>query len=195
MTAAQRRIVLAARKREGVPWHSPPRRLGSTAVQHLSAANYEHSPIVGNTPERLADFETSLLQASSSHGAKPIAWCVLPNHYHVLLNAPNLEATLAEIGRLHGRTSFAWNQEEGKRGRKCWHRCSQRYMRNEAHRWATLNYIHNNPVHHGYVAKWQEWPFSSAAQFLGDVGQKKAREIWDRYPVLDYGKGWDDPDI
>ena len=58
-----------------------------------------------------------------------------------------------------------------------------------------MNYVHNNPVHHRYVKHWNEWPYSSAARFLREVGREKAAEIWRSYPVRDYGKGWDDPGL
>jgi putative transposase len=64
-------------------------------------------------------------------------------------------------------------------------------MKSERHFFATLNYVHNNPVHHGCVQHWQDWPWSSAAEFLEKMGYEKAKEIWRRYPVLDYGKNWD----
>jgi putative transposase len=64
-------------------------------------------------------------------------------------------------------------------------------MRSERHYFATLNYIHNNPVKHGYVQKWQDWPFSSAREYLEKVGFEMASTIWKEYPVLDFGKGWD----
>ena len=68
-------------------------------------------------------------------------------------------------------------------------------MRSERHFWATMNYVHHNPVHHGYCSKWQDWPFSSAAPFLEKVGTEEAARIWTMYPLLDYGEGWDDPEL
>ncbi len=65
-------------------------------------------------------------------------------------------------------------------------------MRSERHFWATLNYIHNNSVKHGYVKRWQDWPFSSAKQFIEKYGRERTLEIWKEYPVLEYGVGWDD---
>ncbi len=66
-------------------------------------------------------------------------------------------------------------------------------MRNEAHTYATANYILHNPVHHGYVDRWQEWPFSNAREYLGEVGEEEATRRWKEYPVLNYGKTWDEP--
>lgn len=72
-----------------------------------------------------------------------------------------------------------------------WYRCFDRAIRSERHFWASVNYIHHNPVHHGYVEKWQDWPWSSAAEFLDSVGRERAVRIWQEYPILDYGKTWD----
>jgi putative transposase len=65
-------------------------------------------------------------------------------------------------------------------------------MQNGEHFWATVNYIHHNPVKHGYVKSWWEWPFSSAGDFLESEGRDEAARIWKEYPLMDYGKGWDD---
>ena len=68
-------------------------------------------------------------------------------------------------------------------------------MRSDRHFWATLNYVHHNPVHHGYVEHWQDWPFSSAPEYLAEMGRAEAERLWLEYPVLDYGKGWDDAEF
>jgi putative transposase len=96
------------------------------------------------------------------------------------------------LGKVHGTTSFRWNGEENQRGRKIWHSVSDRGMRNADHFWSTVNYIHHNPVKHGYVDQWTEWPFSSAGDFLDEIGRDQAVQLWKQYPLLDYGKGWDD---
>jgi putative transposase len=137
--------------------------------------------------------EAELVGLLSTDGRELRAWCVLPTHWHVLARITDLLDTIQAVGRLHGRASHAWNGEQGCRGRTCWHRCADRAMRNEAHVHATVNYIHHNPVHHGYAARWQEWPYSSASAYLDEIGDKEAARRWKNYPVLDYGKGWDDP--
>lgn len=56
-------------------------------------------------------------------------------------------------------------------------------MRSDGHLWATVNYIHHNPVKHGYVTRWDEWPFSSASAYLNDVGRDEAAKIWNDFPM------------
>lgn len=140
-------------------------------------------------------FASRLLSTFETAEAVVHAWCVLPNHYHVLSTMLDLPKLIAQLGKLHGSTSFAWNGEDGQRGRQCWHRATDRAMRSEEHFWATLNYLHHNPVRHGYVSKWQEWPWSSARDYLANQGADEAARIWNAFPVLDYGTGWDDASL
>ncbi|HKQ38514.1 MAG TPA: hypothetical protein VJ063_10585 [Verrucomicrobiae bacterium] len=195
LTLKEQADLLAWRRSRGHPWHSPQHREGTNGQYHITAACYEHQAYIGYSTERLRSFCDQLMCAINESSGSIHGWCVLPNHYHAIIETADLPLTLSALGKLHGRTSFTWNKEEKAQGRKVWYRCVERSMRNERHRWATLNYIHNNAVHHGYVPRWQDWPFSSAAEYLDRIGADKAREIWHKYPVLDYGKGWDDPDL
>ena len=124
-----------------------------------------------------------------------VVWCLLPNHYHLLVATPDILGYLQVLGRLHGRTAFYWNGEEHQRGRKVWCNVVERALRSERHFWATVNYIHHNPVHHGYALRWEDWPFSSAGDYLAAMGRHRAAHTWREYPILDYGKGWDDPEM
>jgi len=138
-------------------------------------------------------FARELLAVFATHARQTFAWCVLPNHYHALVEAPHILGLLRELGRFHGRTSHAWNGEENSRGRKVFFRAVERAMRSERHYWATLNYVHHNPVHHGYVERWADWPWSSAVEYLAQTEPEEAKRIWREYPLGDYGKGWDEP--
>ena len=36
-----------------------------------------------------------------------------------------------------------------------------------------------------------KWPWSSAAEYLGQMGRAEAERVWKEYPIRDYGKKWD----
>jgi len=194
LTPEQRERVLAYRKDNRLPWHSPPHFEAESQTYLLTAACYEHVSIIGKNPERMEEFESSLLetlqQAQTVH-----AWVVLPNHYHALVRAAKVKELLKAIGLLHGRTSYQWNGEDNRRGRKVWFNCVETAMKSDRHFWATLNYVLNNAVHHGYVERWQDWPYSNAAQYLEEIGRDEVLRRWREYPVLDYGKDWDAPSL
>ena len=195
MNVRQREEALRVRRQCRRPWHSPPHfQADFPSYFHLSAACYEHAPLNGQTPVRMAEFENALRETLESCGVAVRAWCVLPNHWHALAKTDDLKVAIRQVGQMHGRLSRQWNQEDQTAGRKCWFCCGDRRVRSEAHFWATLNYVHHNPVHHGYAAGWRDWPFSSAAEWLEAMGEQEANRIWKSYPVLDYGKGWDDPE-
>jgi len=195
LTPTQREGLMTWRKRQGRPWHRPPHRASEKTRYHVTAACHEHRAIIGLSPERMEAFSGTLLGVFQQRDALVHAWCVLPNHYHVLIKTGEILAVLADLGRMHGRLSFRWNGEERARGRQVWCGVVERYLRNDAHFWATMNYVHHNPVHHGYAPRWQDWPFSSATEYLAQVGHAEAVRVWEEYPVLDYGKGWDDPEL
>jgi len=72
-----------------------------------------------------------------------------------------------------------------------WFNCFDRVIKSHRHFWASVNYVHHNPVEHGYVDNWQDWLWSSAVEFLERVGRERALQIWREFPILDYGKKWD----
>jgi len=187
LSETERKEVLGHRKRNSLPWHSPPHfQSGTTDRYLLTAACYEHRSHIGTSSDRLTAFEAALVGE-----LRPIAWAVLPNHYHALILTRDILGVLGRIGRLHGRTSHAWNTEDRSRGRKVWSGAAETAMKSERHYWATVNYIHHNPVKHGHVTRWQDWPWSSAGQFLETEGRDEARRIWRGFPVGEYGDGWD----
>ena len=173
------------------PWHSPPHRESDGGRYLLTAACFEHRPVIGRDPSRMASFEDQLLHTCRSLSGHVFAWVVLPNHYHVLLQTADVFALLHEIGRLHGRTSHVWNGEQNCRGRQVWCKAAETAMKSDRHYWATLNYVHHNPVKHGYVSRWQDWPYSSAVSYLEAMGRAEAERVWAEYPTLGYGDGWD----
>lgn len=192
MSDEQRQAALEYRSLRRFPRHSPPHFDSDLDCQYLfNGACYEHSAIVGKSAERMAECEREILSICLKFCSAIYAWCFLPNHYHILLKTNRMKDLRTEIGLFNGRTSFTWNGEDDARGRKVWHNCFERKMRSERHYYATLNYVLHNPVHHGYVNRWDDWPWSNAKEYLENNGRENALKAWNEYPILDYGKKWD----
>ncbi|NOT63786.1 MAG: hypothetical protein HOP19_26525 [Acidobacteria bacterium] len=192
MTPEERQAAVEERKARHFPWHSPPHWDAGYSDRYLiTAACFEHQLHIGQSHERMSECEEAVLAVCRECCQAIFAWCVLPNHYHVVVEARNLSRLTAALGKYHGRSSHDWNAAENRRGRKVWFRCFDRQIRSLRHFWASVNYVHHNPVHHGYVDKWNDWMWSSADEFLEQLGRDKAEKIWREYPLLDYGKGWD----
>lgn len=192
----QRRSLMAWRVERGYPWHSPPHRPNFGHLRFLiTAACYMHHHHIGRSPERMEQFTCELLAVLREQARQTFAWVVLPNHYHALVEVPDIRQLLHALGKLHGRSSYTWNGEENTRGRQVFYRAADRAMRSDRHYFATLNYVHHNPVRHGYAKLWTDWPWSSAGEYLSAQEADVAKRIWHEYPLNDYGDGWDDPQM
>ncbi len=192
LTPQEREAVLLRRRERGYPLHAPPHPLRDAGRYLITAANYRHAPIMA-AAERCTDFETGLLDAMTSIDAEVYAWVILTNHYHVLIGVEALDLVSGALKQLHGATSRTWNLEDGQTGkRQVWYRFSDRMIRNDAHFHIALNYVHYNPVKHGYVADAYEWPWSSLSNYFDTRGRDWLRTTWKMYPPGDFGKVWDD---
>ena len=192
LNPAERQEILRLRKQHNRPWHSPPHWDSEKCLYYIvSGSCYEHKPIIGKSPERLFQLEKLLWEICDNYTDQCSVWCILPNHYHLLVKTEKMKELRMQLGKMHGRTARIWNIEDNCVGRKVWFNCVERIIRSKRHYWATINYIHHNPVKHGYAEKWDQWLFSSATHYLNDIGKEKAAEIWKAYPILDYGKKWD----
>jgi len=120
-TPEQRSSILTQRRQRKHPSHSPAHIVSDhTSIYLITAACFEHAPIIGRSDERLASFSSQLYEFMQGYCRTVFAWVVLPNHYHVLGDVIDLNSMFDEIGKLHGRTSFQWNGEDSMRGRQTW---------------------------------------------------------------------------
>jgi putative transposase len=122
---------------------------------------------------------------------KLLAWVILDNHYHLLLKMRRGKDLSRFVSRLHGSTSRQINLWDGATGRQVWHNYWDTCVRDENGLWKRFNYIHQNPVKHGYVRQLEEWPFSSYHYYLRTKGRDWLANCFARYPVIDFLKGDD----
>lgn len=141
------------------------------------------------------EFSVALNNLADEREWEMYGWVVLPNHYHFLAKTGSVKEAIQQLGRLHGRTSFKWNRADDTRGRQVWFNAAETAMKSERHFWASLLYVFHNPVKHGYAARWQDWPFSNAMDWLQSVGRDQAVQTWKEFPIEDYGSDWDPPDL
>jgi putative transposase len=192
LTLEEREEILRQRRERGYPLHAPPHPFRQAGYYLITAANFEHVPIMA-APARRTEFEARLLEAMQGIQADVVGWVVLPNHYHVLVGVESLDWVSAALKGLHGSTSREWNVADGQTGkRRVWYKFTDRMIRAEAHYYRALNYIHYNPVKHKYLTDPYEWPWSSVHNYFDTRGREWLRQTWKVYPPGDFGEGWDD---
>lgn len=191
LTPEQRAELVKQRLARGFPPHEPPHQVRDREFYLLTAACYEHKKIMFSESRR-QQMLNLIFEKFVMNGVEILAWVVLPNHYHLLVHLTDFNVLSDLFRRNHGSTSYQWNIEDNTKGRKVWYRFSDRAIRSERHYYTTLNYIHYNPVKHGFVKSPYDWVESSVYWYFETFGREWLRDAWVRYPVLDYGKNWDD---
>lgn len=94
------------------------------------------------------------------------AWCLMPNHVHLVLVPATEDGLRAALAPTHRRYTWEVNQREGWRGH-LWQERFASFPMDEAHVFACLRYVELNPVRAGLVERPEEWRWSSARAHLG----------------------------
>lgn len=190
MSPEEREEILKTRQERGFPLHALPHFYGVAGEYLITATCYEHRHVFAD-PDDLSWLAEEVLNDLTVAGLPYSAWVFLSNHYHILLETEDLAIVSEVLRLLHSRIATKINGWQNKRGRKVWYRYHDRKIRSERHHMATINYLHYNPVKHGFVDRMRDWPWSSIHRYVEDKGDEWIARTWKEYPVGDYGKGWD----
>ena len=106
--------------------------------------------------------ENALLHGDGKH-YRLLAWCVMPNHLHVLIETDSTYPLSKIVQGWKSYTARLINQNLGRKGTVWMRDYFDRYIRDNQHQAATIAYIHSNPVKAGLVSHEREWHHSSAS--------------------------------
>ena len=99
------------------------------------------------------------------HGVDVWAYCLMPNHVH-LVAVPECESALrAAVGEAHRRYTRAVNEREGWKGH-LWQGRFASYPMDPGHLVHCARYVELNPVRAGLANTPEEWPYSSVRAHL-----------------------------
>jgi len=91
---------------------------------------------------------------------------VLPDHLHCIWTLPPGDADFSTRWRLI-KTWFTKHCDWGRGERGLWqHRYWEHILRDETDYRRHIEYIHFNPVKHGYVKAPMDWPYSSFRRYV-----------------------------
>jgi putative transposase len=91
-----------------------------------------------------------------------LAWCLMPNHAHVVFEAVAGHGLSSIVGSWKSFTARRANTLLGRSG-PFWHAdYFDRYMRTEDQFHRTVHYVEQNPVKAGLADSAEDWPWSSA---------------------------------
>lgn len=191
LTSEQREELVQQRLKRGFPPHTPPHPFKNQKYYLLSATCFEHTCHMLSETRRQHVLDM-IFEIFINNGIEIRAWVVLPNHYHLLVYLENIDILGNLFRSIHGPTAREWNLEDNAAGRKVWFNYSDRAIRSERHYYTTINYIHYNPVKHKWATSPYDWKQSSVHWYLEHYGREWLRDLWVKYPLRSYGRGWDE---
>ncbi|MDP1647125.1 MAG: transposase [Rubrivivax sp.] len=135
------------------------------AVYHVTARGDRREPIFLDDQDRLL-FVDLLAQALERFDACALAYCLMDNHYHLVLctRQPNLSALMRHV---NGVFTQRVNRRHGKVGHVFQGRYKAILVDRDAYLLEVCRYVDLNPVRAGVVASAQDWPWSSYRALTG----------------------------
>jgi len=97
----------------------------------------------------------------SKYGVEIWAYCLMPNHVHLIAVPENKDGLNLAVGEAHRRYTRRVNFREGWRGH-LWQGRFSSFIMEETYLLACARYIELNPVRAGLVRKPEDWRWSSA---------------------------------
>jgi putative transposase len=131
-------------------------------VAHLVTQRGNRRETVFFGADDYARYRALLAAAVTRAGAQVWAYCLMPNHVHIVIvpnDADGLRRCFAESHRTY---TSAINARQGWTGH-LWQGRFGSVPMDEAHLLAAVRYVSLNPVRAGLVAQPEEWPWSSTA--------------------------------
>ena len=99
-------------------------------------------------------------------GTAAWAWCLMPNHVHLVLVPTDTDGLRATLADTHRRYTRAINEREGWTGH-LWQSRFASFPMADGHLHACVRYVELNPVRARLVERPEQWRWSSARAHLG----------------------------
>ena len=141
-----------------------------------AASGYYHVTVRGNGQQTLfeddSDREAFVAMARDAFGktsARVVAWCLMGNHAHLLIDDSEDELSQA-MGSLCGRFAMRYNHRNGHVGHVFQGRFGSVPIIDDAQLLAAIRYVHDNPVRAGMCTGPGEYRWSSYHEYAGEPG-------------------------
>ncbi|MFH0952409.1 MAG: transposase [Patescibacteria group bacterium] len=145
----------------------------------ISCATYKRKRIFNNHT-RASLFIEILHSCSGNHGAEIITYCIMPDHYHLIIKFKGVYSLSTFLHSLH---SFTANQLHSLRkypvhGR-IWNRAWDKWIRSESMLWQKISYVLLNPWRADLVAEpLSDYRYSDIAKWKREKGDDFLRDLF-----------------
>jgi putative transposase len=135
------------------------------AVYHVTSRGDRREPIYRDDIDRMAHLDV-IAQAMDRFDAQVLAYCLMGNHYHLVLytRLGNLSRVMRHINGVYTQT---FNRRHGLVGHLLQGRFKAILVDRDAYLLALCRYVERNPVAASLVAMPGDWPWSSYRAHVG----------------------------
>jgi putative transposase len=139
----------------------------SGAVYHVTSRGNERQNIVADDRDRSL-FLSLLAHVVDRYGWLCHAYCLMDNHYHLLIETPKPNLSLG-MRQLNGRYTQAYNRQHDRVGHLFPGRFTAILVEKEAHLLELCRYVVLNPVRAKMVPHPRQWVWSSYRATVGEA--------------------------
>jgi putative transposase len=168
----------------------PPRIQFHGACYHITSRGNRRAPIYLDHRDHLIWLDI-LAETVEKHGIKVHGYCLMPNHFHLLIITPH--ANLSEaMHMLNSLYCQHFNKRHGSTGHVIQGRFHARLIESNEQLLAAARYISLNPVRARLTLTPADWPWSHHRHFLNPAAAPKWLEtswLLEQFGNLDKGEG------
>ena len=142
-----------------------PRTLVSGLIYHVTARGNAKTAIFVTDADREV-FLAGLAVAAHLDGVLCHAYCLMENHYHLLVETPRANLDDA-MQRLNGTYAMRFNRHHERSGHVFQGRYGAKLITDDEYAFTVVRYIAANPVQAGVCAVPEDWRWSSYGATIG----------------------------
>ncbi len=137
-----------------------PRNFLKTSFFHVITQGLNKSYIFEEVQD-IKYYINTMYKLTKDHKIKIIAYCIMNNHAHILIEATILEELSKYMQCLNTRYGIYYNKRHNRIGYVFRDRYKAEGIYSQKHLYNCINYIYNNPVKAGICEKAKDYPYSN----------------------------------
>ncbi len=142
-----------------------PRNYIKTHFFHVMVQGIEKSYIF-NKEKDILYYINFIKKSEKLYKVKVVAYCIMNNHAHLLLNSGNIDELSRFMQSLNTRYAMYYNKTYNRVGYVFRDRYKSEGIYEEKQFYACMNYIYNNPIKAGICDKIEDYKFSNYIENL-----------------------------
>ncbi len=145
-----------------------PRNFLKTSYFHVITQGINKSYIFDKA-EDMKFYIKNMYQLVKEHHIRIIAYCIMNNHAHILIEAQSVNELSKYMQRLNTRYGKYYNKKYQRVGYVFRDRYKSEGIYGEKHLYSCIKYIYDNPVKAGICQRAKEYPYSNFREINKDL--------------------------